>query len=118
MGLILAGYTFDIEIDQRPLKGWWFDPWQDDFKYFIISMYKYHFDKPYVELLKTHLSTNPRICKLQTQISNVHMCVVPGLASQVAVIKRVYTSPGLQCIQFFYIPVFKFFSLTYLFSYS
>ncbi len=26
------------------------------------------------------------------------MCVVPGPASQVAVIKRVYASPGLQCI--------------------
>ncbi len=81
------------------LKGWWFDPWQDDFKYFIISMYKGHLDKPYIELLKTHLSANPRICKLHTQMSNVHMCVVPGPASQVAVIKRVYSLPGLQCVQ-------------------
>ncbi len=61
-------------------------------------MYKWHFNQPDIELLKTHLSANPRICKLHTQISNVHMCVVPGLASQVAVIKRVYTSPALQCI--------------------
>ncbi len=34
-------------------------------------MYKWHFDKLYVELLKTHLSANPRICKLRTQISKV-----------------------------------------------
>jgi hypothetical protein len=40
VGSILAGDTFDTEIDQRPLKGWWFDPWKDNFKYFIISMYK------------------------------------------------------------------------------
>jgi hypothetical protein len=38
-----------------------------------------------------------RICKLHIQISNIHMCVVPGPASQVAVIKRVFASPGLQC---------------------
>ncbi len=40
VGSNLAGFTFDTDIDQRPLKGWWFDPWQDDFNYFIISMYK------------------------------------------------------------------------------
>jgi hypothetical protein len=42
--------NFDIEIYQRLSKGWWFDPWQDNFKYFLSSMYKYHFDKPNIEL--------------------------------------------------------------------
>jgi hypothetical protein len=32
--------TFDVGIDQRLLKGWWFDPWQKNFKYFLNSMYK------------------------------------------------------------------------------
>jgi hypothetical protein len=35
-----ARITFDIEIYQRLLKGWWFNPWQDNFKYFLNSMYK------------------------------------------------------------------------------
>ena len=63
----------------------------------INSMSKCLFDKPNRELLKTHLAAISRICKLHIQISNIHMCVVPGPASQVAVIKRVYASPGLQC---------------------
>jgi hypothetical protein len=36
----LTRETFDINIYQRLLKGWWFDPWQDTFKYFLNSMYK------------------------------------------------------------------------------
>jgi hypothetical protein len=40
VGSILTGEIFDTEIHQRPLKGWWFDPWQDDFNYFIIAIYK------------------------------------------------------------------------------
>jgi hypothetical protein len=35
-----AKETFDIDIYQRLLKGWWFNPWQDNFKYFLNSMYK------------------------------------------------------------------------------
>jgi hypothetical protein len=42
--------------------------------------------------------SNLKDCKLHLQISNIHMCVVPGSASQDAVIKRVYTSLGLQCM--------------------
>jgi hypothetical protein len=95
-GSILTRAIFDTENDQRPLKEWWFDPWQDDFKYFIISLYKWHFDKRNIEVWKTHLSANSRICKLHIQISNVHMCVVPGPTLQDAVIKCVYASPGLQ----------------------
>jgi hypothetical protein len=60
-------------------------------------MYKWHFDKPNTELWKTYLAAIPRICKLHIQISNIHMCVVPGPDSQDAVFKRVYASPGLQC---------------------
>jgi hypothetical protein len=60
-------------------------------------MYKWHFDKTIIELRKTHLAAISRICKLHIQISNIHMYVVPGPASQDAVIKRVYASPGLQC---------------------
>jgi hypothetical protein len=60
-------------------------------------MYKKHFDKPNIELWKTHLAAKSRNSKLLIQISNIHMCVVPGPASQDAVIKRVYASPGLQC---------------------
>ncbi len=59
-------------------------------------MYKWLLEKPNIELWKTHLSANSRICKLYTQISNVHMCIFPGPASQDAVIKCVYASPGLQ----------------------
>jgi hypothetical protein len=70
---------------------------QDKFKYFIISKYKWHFEKPNVELWKTHLSASSRTCKLYIQISNVHICVVPGPASQDAVFKSVYALPGLQC---------------------
>ncbi len=43
------------------------------------------------------MEPNSRISKLLIQISNIHMCVVPGPASQDAVIKRKYASPGLQC---------------------
>jgi hypothetical protein len=60
-------------------------------------MYKWHLENPIVELWKTNLSAISRICKLHIQISNVHMCVVPGPASQDAVFKSVYASPGLQC---------------------
>ncbi len=50
-----------------------------------------------MELLKAHLSALLGICKLHIQISSVHMCVVPGPASQDAVFKRVYASPSLPC---------------------
>ncbi len=43
------------------------------------------------------LSAFSRISKLHIQISNIHICVVPGPASQDAVYKRVCTLPGLQC---------------------
>ncbi len=57
MSLILTEDTFDIWIKLRALlEGWWFDPWQDNFKYFIGSMYKKHFEKPNIELLRAHLS--------------------------------------------------------------
>jgi hypothetical protein len=39
--------------------------------------------------MKAHLSANSRISKLHIQISSVHMCVVPGHASQDVVIKSV-----------------------------
>ncbi len=61
-------------------------------------MYKYHFEKSNMELLKAHLSALLGICKLHIQISSVHMCVVPRPDSQDAVFKRVYASPGLPCI--------------------
>jgi hypothetical protein len=73
----------------------WFDPWQDYFNYFINSMYKWHFNKPNIELRKTHLSAFSSICNLHIQVSNIHMRIVPGPALQVAVINRVYASPGL-----------------------
>jgi hypothetical protein len=60
-------------------------------------MYKEHFDKPNIELWETHLAAKLRISKLLIPISNIHICVVPGPASQDAVFKRVYASPGLQC---------------------
>ncbi len=81
----------------------------------INSMYKWHFDKPNRELLKTHLAAISRICKLHIQISNIHMCVVPGPASQDAVIKRVYASPGLQCINCYHFPP-RLFLLIYSFK--
>jgi hypothetical protein len=40
VGSIPARDILNIEIEHGLLKGWWFDPWQDSFKYFIISMYK------------------------------------------------------------------------------
>ncbi len=60
-------------------------------------MYKCYFDKSNIELWKTHLSAISRICKLHIQISNSHMCVEAGPASQDAVIKSISASPGLQC---------------------
>ncbi len=59
-------------------------------------MHKWYFEKPNIELRKTHLSAIPGICKLHTQISSTHV-LCPWPVSQDAVIKNVYTSPGLQC---------------------
>ncbi len=106
---ILTRDTFDIDIDQRLLKEWWFDPWQDYFNYFRNSMYKLQFDKSNIELWKTHLVAISRICRLQIRMSNIHKCVVPGPASQDAVIECVYASPGLQCMRdkIYLVTVFK-----------
>ncbi len=41
--------------------------------------------------------SNLKVCKLHIQISNRHMCVEAGPASQDAVIKSISASPGLQC---------------------
>ncbi len=60
-------------------------------------MYKWQFGKPNMEIWKTHPSINSQICKLYILISNIHMCVVPGPASQDAVFKREYASSGLPC---------------------
>jgi hypothetical protein len=57
-------------------------------------MYKRHFEKSNI---KVHLPVFSRICKLHIKMSNIHMYVVPGPASQDAVFKRVCASPGLQC---------------------
>jgi hypothetical protein len=35
-GSKLTGGTFQLEAEQGLLEGWWFDPWQDIFKYFTI----------------------------------------------------------------------------------
>jgi hypothetical protein len=48
-------------------------------------MYKSHFEKSNIELWKARLSAFTRICKLHVQISSIHMCIVPGPASQDAV---------------------------------
>ncbi len=74
-----------------------FDPWQDIFKIFTISMYKCYFEKPNIDFQKKHLSTKSRLSIFHIQISNVHMGVAPGPASQDAVLKLKYASPGLQC---------------------
>jgi hypothetical protein len=43
MGANPSGDTFNIKTDQGLLKGWGFNPWQDNF---IISMNKLYFEKP------------------------------------------------------------------------
>ncbi len=50
-----------------------------------------------MEFRKSHPSTNSWPSKLYVQIS-VHMSIVPGPASQNAVIKCELASPGLQCM--------------------
>jgi hypothetical protein len=35
-----AGDTFDKQMMQGLNEGWWIDPWEDNFKYSIISKYK------------------------------------------------------------------------------
>jgi hypothetical protein len=40
-------------------------------------MYKCHFEKSNIELLKANLSAISRICKLPVQISSIDMCIVP-----------------------------------------
>jgi hypothetical protein len=35
-----AGDTFDKQMKQGLIEGWWFDPGEDKFQYLIISMYK------------------------------------------------------------------------------
>jgi hypothetical protein len=45
-------------------------------------MYKCYFGKPNIELSKYHQSANSRISILHKQISNVHMSIVTGPASQ------------------------------------
>jgi hypothetical protein len=49
-----------------------------------------YFDKPNTEIWKT----DTFICKLYIQISNIHMSVVPGPASQYAVFKSEYALLG------------------------
>ena len=56
-------------------------------------MYKWHFDKPNRELLKTHLAAISKICKLHIQISNIPMCVDPRGGTQKA-FKSLDESPG------------------------
>ncbi len=50
-----------------------------------------------MELAESHPSANWWISKVHIQISELHMCVVPEPASQDAVFKRTYASPGLRC---------------------
>jgi hypothetical protein len=69
----------------------------DTFKHFRTYKYKCHFGKLNMEFGKSHPSTNSWLRKLYIQISVVHMSIVPGPASQDAVIKRVLASPSLQC---------------------
>jgi hypothetical protein len=47
---------------------------------------------------ESHSSSKWWIIKLHIQISELHMCVVPGPASQDAVFKHIYALPGFQCI--------------------
>ncbi len=35
-GSKLSGGTFRLEAEQGLLEGWWFDPWQETFKFFTI----------------------------------------------------------------------------------
>ncbi len=43
-----------------------------------------------MEFSKQHLSINMWISGLHIQISNIHLCIVPGPVTQDAVYKRVY----------------------------
>jgi hypothetical protein len=36
---VVSEETFHFEIDQGLFKGWWFE-WQDNFKFFITSMFR------------------------------------------------------------------------------
>jgi hypothetical protein len=105
LGSILAGDPFKFRASSEILMGRRFDPWKDNFKNFTILRYKCNLDKSNVEFWKEHLSSNSRISILHKQISKVYMCAEPGPASQDAVIKSTYASPGLQWSQiqlFFY----------------
>ncbi len=51
-----------------------------------------------MDLEESHSSSKWWIITLHIQIFELHMCIVPGPASQVAVFKRIYALPGLQCI--------------------
>jgi hypothetical protein len=40
VGSRYAGATVKFETEPWLLEGWWFNPWQDNFTHFIISIYK------------------------------------------------------------------------------
>jgi hypothetical protein len=42
-------------------------------------MYQWHFNKPNTQICKTIPSVNSRICKLHTQISNIHIRIVSSV---------------------------------------
>ncbi len=48
-----AGDTFDKQMKQGLIEGWWFDPGEDKFQYLIISMYKWPLGKPNMEFGKS-----------------------------------------------------------------
>jgi hypothetical protein len=54
-------------------------------------MYKWFFVKPNIELGKSYLSVDSWVSELHIQIFKLHMHIVPGPASQDAVIRCAYT---------------------------
>jgi hypothetical protein len=82
---------FIFESNQKLLKGLWFVSWQEKFEYFIGSMYRYRYEKENREIqFVTSISRFPVYTR------PIHMCIVPGPASQDAVLnaytfRRVYS---------------------------
>ncbi len=74
------------------LDGWLFDPWQDKFKHFIISICKRYFGKPNTQLRNSYPSTNSWVRIFLYRFTNFTYSLIPGLLCRMQ-LSNAYTLP-------------------------
>ncbi len=92
VGSICAGDTFKFETEQGLLKWWWVNGGR--IYIFHNSNAQMIFWQSKYKIMKVTSISKFKDLYTPCTDSNIQMCVVPGPASQDAVIKSVYSSPG------------------------